>query len=439
MDDTDRAAALQSAVSGAAAYSPAAEARWVPEPDKRPGRTAFQRDRARVLHSAALRRLAGTTQVVAPMLSDFPRTRLTHSLECAQVGRELGAALGCDPDLVEVACLAHDLGHPPFGHTGEAALDRAAAACGGFEGNAQSLRILTRLEPKRFAPPEHDPAALAPRPGRSVGLNLTRAALDAATKYPWPHGQHQTDPRSPKYGVYADDLAVFQWLRSAAPPGRRCFEATVMDWSDDVAYSVHDVEDGLHAGHVAPVVLADRAERSELFRVAAGYAPDASAGEFGEALDRLQAEEWWPHSYDGSARGRARLKDATSQLIGRFCLAAERATRQRYGPGRLTRYAAELVVPRATRLECAVLKAVAVRYVMQRAEQEKLRSRQRIVIAELAEVLVRDAPYGLDAVFRVLFDEAEDDRGRLRAVIDQIASLTDASALALHRTLVRQS
>lgn len=438
MDDTDQAAVARAGVNGAAAYDPAAEARWVPEPDKRPGRTAFQRDRARVLHSAALRRLAGTTQVVAPMLSDFPRTRLTHSLECAQVGRELGAALGCDPDLVEVACLAHDLGHPPFGHTGEAALDQAAQACGGFEGNAQSLRILTRLEPKRFAPRVDAPARLAPWPGRSVGLNLTRATLDAATKYPWVRGEHPTEPDSRKYGVYAEDLAVFRWVRAAAPPGRRCFEATVMDWSDDVAYSVHDVEDGLHAGHVDPAALTSPAERAELFRVAAAYAPGAAEEEFAQALDRLQAQEWWPHTYDGSAHDRARLKDATSQLIGRFCLAAERATRERYGPGRLTRYRAELVVPHPTRVECAVLKAVAVRYVMQRAEQAELRARQRVVIAELAEVLVREAPNGLDPVFHALFEEAEDDRARLRAVVDQIASLTDASALTLHRSLVQE-
>ncbi|MFH8632663.1 deoxyguanosinetriphosphate triphosphohydrolase [Streptomyces lydicus] len=418
-------------------YTPADTERWVPEPDKRPGRTAFQRDRARVLHSAALRRLAGKTQVVTPGAHTHawdatPRTRLTHSLECAQVGRELGAALGCDPDLVETACLAHDLGHPPFGHNGEQALNEVAASCGGFEGNAQSLRLLARLEPKRFVS----------APGGtvlSVGLNLSRAALDAATKYPWPRGGHPIDPGSRKFGVYEDDLPVFGWFRQGTPDGAQSFEAQVMDWSDDVAYSVHDVEDGLHAGHLDPNVLLADPERAEIFAVAAErYAPGAGDAELAAALDRLLEQEWWPHGYDGSALAQARLKDATSQLIGRFCLAAEAATRVRWGSGRLTRYGAELVVPAETRLECAVLKAVADRYVMQRPDQEALRADQRIVIAELAEALLARAPDGLDPQFRSLFDAAPDDTARMRAVIDQIAALTDLSARSLHARLTRR-
>jgi dGTPase len=255
-------------------YDAAAQERWVEEPPKRAGRTAFERDRARVLHSAALRRLAAKTQVVVPWESDFPRTRLTHSLECAQVGRELGKALGCDPDLVEAACLAHDLGHPPFGHTGEAALDELAQDCGGFEGNAQSLRILTRLEAKAFAPD-----------GRSVGLNLTRATLDAACKYPWPRDAERGT--GGKYGVYDDDLAVFDWLRADGVGERRCLEAQVMDWSDDVAYSVHDVEDAVFAGHLRLDLLTDRGDRAALLELCAQRRPDAGEGELEAALDRL--------------------------------------------------------------------------------------------------------------------------------------------------------
>lgn len=440
MERENRPAAVATAHPGPyERYGPYGSAdleRYVPEPDKRPGRTAFQRDRARVLHSAALRRLAGKTQVVDPGASGAavtdtsPRTRLTHSLECAQVGRELGAALGCDPDLVETACLAHDLGHPPFGHNGELVLAEFAADCGGFEGNAQSLRLLTRIEPKRFV--------AAPEGGVvSVGLNLTRAALDAATKYPWPRGGHPTAPGSPKFGVYEDDLPVFGWLRDGAPGDRRCFEAQVMDWADDVAYCAHDVEDALQAGHIDPRALRSAADRAEVFGCAAArYAPPGTdPAELAAALDRLLDQPWWPHRYDGSALDQARLKDAASQLIGRFCLAAESATRERYGTARLTRYGAELVVPHEQRLESAVLKAVADRYVMQRAAQARRRAEQRVVIGELAQTLLERAPYGLDPQFRALFEAAADDRGRRRAVVDQIASLTDAAATALHARL----
>ena len=403
-------------------YDGQAEERWVAEPVKRPGRSAFERDRARVLHSAALRRLAAKTQVVVPWESDFPRTRLTHSLECAQIGRGLGDTLGCDPDLVEAACLAHDLGHPPFGHTGEWALDEVAKACGGFEGNAQSLRILTRLEAKTFSPD-----------GRSVGLNLSRATLDASCKYPWTRSADS--PGEGKFGVYDDDLAVFGWLRAGAPDNRRCLEAQVMDWADDVAYSVHDLEDALYAGHLRLGHLTDRDERAALLEQCAQRCPGVSVGEIDAALDRLLALPYWPASYDGSQRALAALKNATSQLIGRFCQAAEQATRAAYGDQPLTRYAADLVVPTDVRLECEVLKAVAARYVMESSAAATRYAQQRELMHELVEAVAAGAPETLDRTLRPDHQAADDDAGRLRVVLDHVASLTDPSAVETHRRL----
>jgi predicted deoxyguanosinetriphosphate triphosphohydrolase len=404
--------------------------RWAPEPSKRPGRTAFERDRARVLHSAALRRLAAKTQVFEPGAGapHSPRTRLTHSLECAQVGRELGKALGCDPDLVEAACLSHDIGHPPFGHNGEAALDALARSRddhrGGFEGNAQSLRILTRLEPKSFAPDG------PPLHGRAVGLNLTRATLDASMKYPWPKRDGER-----KYGFYDDDAEVAAWVRDQAPEGRPCFEAQVMDWSDDVAYSVHDLEDALIAGHVRLPQLADRAELAAVYSSAARWYSDAEPAELEERFRVLRAEPYWPRDYDGSGRALAALKNLTSELIGRFCRAAERATREAYGDGPLTRYAADLIVPRAERLECAVLKAIAAHYVMGRASHEETQARQRELVTELVHGLSEGAPGALEPIFQAAYKAAPDDAARSRVIIDQVASLTDTSATAWYQAI----
>lgn len=397
--------------------------RWVAEPPKNRSRSAFERDRARVLHSFALRRLAAKTQVVQPGVSDFPRTRLTHSLECAQIGRELGRGLGCDPDLVEAACLAHDLGHPPFGHNGETALDAAAQACGGFEGNAQSLRLLTRLEGKTLT-----------ADGRGAGLNLTRATLDATVKYPWERGR---GPSTRKYNAYADDADVFAWVRAGAPPERRCFEAQVMDWADDVAYSVHDVEDGLYAGLVQLDALRSPVERLRVCEIAAERYCDAEQAELAETFDALLEQPFWPDSYDGDLRSLAALKNLTSELIGRFCRAAERATRAVYGPAPLTRYTAELVVPRQQLLECALLKAVAAHFVMARTEAREYQARERRVIAELVDAVSSGAPHTLDPPFRADHAAAPDDAAALRVVIDQISSLSDTSALAWHARLLR--
>ncbi|MDS1271219.1 deoxyguanosinetriphosphate triphosphohydrolase [Lipingzhangella sp. LS1_29] len=420
--------------------------RRVSEPAKSDGRSPFERDRARVLHSFSLRRLAAKTQVVQPGVSDFPRTRLTHSLECAQIGRELGSRLGCDPDLVEAACLAHDLGHPPFGHNGEAALDAAARDCGGFEGNAQSLRLLTRLESKVLDPD-----------GASAGLNLTRATLDATVKYPWTCAQTRTATRGPaaagKFGCYTEDIAVLDWIRAHAPHGRRCLEAQVMDWADDVAYSVHDVEDGLYAGMILPETLDSDSERQHLAELAARSLAESAPGlgapllddagrppgteELRQVLEDLLGEPFWPRQMAGDLRSLARLKDLTSALIGRFCGAAERATlaRQRAEAQEWGRYTAELIVPRRQVLECALLKAIAVRYVLGRDGAREHQEWERGIVTELVAAVAHGAPATLDPALRPGYVAAGDDAAALRVVIDQVASLTDTSALAWHREL----
>jgi len=399
-------------------------ARRVREPAKRAqiaagavARSEFERDRARVLHSQALRRLAATTQVVAAGEEDFPRTRLTHSLEVAQIGRELGAALGCDPDLVDAAGLAHDLGHPPYGHNGETALDAVARPCGGFEGNAQTLRALTRLEAKILAPD-----------GAPAGLNLTRAVLDATVKYPWPRREGER-----KFGVYADDRPAFDWVRAGAPDGRRCLEAQVMDWADDVAYSVHDVEDGVHAGHVK----IDALDRAAVCELAAESYSSEPAGDLAAALDDLLDRPVLRDlaDYDGSRGTQVALKRATSELTGRFVSAAVAATRERAGDGPLRRYAADLVVPRRVAAECALLKAVAGRYVMNRRDVTTVQSRQRELLTELIVLLTDRAPAALDPALRPDWLAAPDDAARLRVVVDQVAGLTDLSAPAWHARL----
>jgi dGTPase len=399
--------------------------RFVPERAKAApssGRTAFQRDRARVLHSSALRRLAAKTQVVEVGRADFPRTRLTHSLECAQIGRELGAALGCDPDLVDAACLAHDLGHPPFGHNGEHALAEFAAPCGGFEGNAQSLRLLTRLEAKI--------------PG--AGLNLTRATLDATLKYPW-LAPVAAGKAAGKYGCYDDDAEVFAWIRDGAPAGRPCFEAQIMDWADDVAYSVHDLEDGLHSGLITLENLKDDQQKSTVAELTlAEYCPPGSVklGELREVFDRLLKLDCWPDSFDGAPQTAAAVKNLTSELIGRFCGAVRQATREReQGRGsssRPVRLMANLEVPRQQRLECALLKGVTAFYVMGRAGAVASQARERAVLSELAQALAATAPMSLDPMYRPAYEAASTDASRLRVIVDQVASLTDTSALAWH-------
>ncbi|MEM6528429.1 MAG: deoxyguanosinetriphosphate triphosphohydrolase [Chloroflexota bacterium] len=190
-----------------------------PEPQYR---TAFQRDRDRIVHAAAFRRLEYKTQVFVNDVGDYYRTRLTHTLEVAQIGRTLARALGVNEDLVETICLAHDLGHPPFGHAGEDVLDRLMADHGGFNHNHQTYRVVTEIE-RRY--------------DRWPGLNLTLETLEGIAR-------HET-----RY-----DMSRVAGL----PPGvRGSIEAQIADVADELAYNAHDLDDGLTSGLISPDDMAD--------------------------------------------------------------------------------------------------------------------------------------------------------------------------------------
>ena len=381
------------------------------EPDHR---SDFDRDRARVQHSAALRRLADKTQVVGPRDGDTPRTRLTHSLEVAQIARGIGSELGLDPDLCEVAGLTHDIGHPPYGHNGERALNELAVDCGGFEGNAQNLRILSKLEPKTLDDN-----------GRSVGLNLTRAVLDASCKYPRtrtnPDGTHNR-----KYSAYDSEADVLAWLREGHDDDLPPMEAQVMDWSDDIAYSVHDVEDAVVSGRMSFTVLWDLVELASLAEKgsqAFGGTPDAllAAADRLRQLDVIGAAADFNHSL----RGYVDLKRMTSELVGRYVGAAVTATAEA-AERPVGRQHGRLTVPDHAQAEVTLLKTVAVLYVMDKPVHQQRQERQRERIYRVHDYLLAGAPGTLDPMYRQWYEEAETHAQRQRVVIDQIASMTEA-------------
>ncbi|MGB3413533.1 MAG: deoxyguanosinetriphosphate triphosphohydrolase [Microbacteriaceae bacterium] len=392
-------------------------------------RSDFARDRARILHSSALRRLSAKTQVLSPTAGvDFARNRLTHTLEVAQVGRELASALNLDPDIVDAACLAHDLGHPPFGHNGEQALNDWSQEFGGFEGNAQSLRLLSRLEPK-----------VVDETGQSYGLNLTRASLDASIKYPWYANDAVDDPSGrQKFGVYQDDRDVFEWMREGAPLGRSCIEAQVMDLSDDIAYSVHDFEDAIFGGYINLEEYLDQDVRQELINSILSWVGDGfTSDDISAALERMQESAYWLLSFDGSRWAQAKLKNLTSQLIGRFVQGSLNATRAQYPDALLHRYNATIILPAELRAEIAVLKGIVAAFVMKKAERQPIYLEQRALLSSILDHHWRTEGRDLDAGFAGDFAEAATDAEKKRVIVDQVASLTDQTAMNFEQQLGR--
>jgi dGTPase len=386
-------------------------------------RSDFQRDRGRIIHSSGFRRLAQKTQVLSPTSGvDFARNRLTHSLEVAQVGREIGLALGLDPDIVDAACLAHDLGHPPFGHNGESAVAAWATPWGGFEGNAQTFRALTRIEPKVFE------ASGSPR-----GLNLTRASLDASTKYPWfiDHAVVEGESRL-KFGVYDDDREVFEWLRLGMPERHVTIEGQVMDLADDIAYSVHDFEDAIVGGYIRPEDLFGDHGKDHVLHSSVSWAGESlDADQIERAYSRLSELDTWPTVFDGSRVAYSRLKNFTSAAIGRFASSVSK-TQLADRDGLPERYRWSLEVPAETRAEIALLKGIVARAVMSHETRQPIYRHQRELLTELLDALWAGEARDLDPVFAHDFQRAEGEWAKRRVIVDQVAALTDQAAIVLH-------
>jgi dGTPase len=302
-------------------------------------RNVFQVDRDRLLYSLSFRRLAEVTQVVSAGEGNVFHNRLTHSLKVSQVARRIAETLIAsveenpkykyiseflNPDVVEAAALAHDLGHPPFGHVAEKALDLIARdnqLSDGFEGNAQTFRILTRLEPHRT---------------EYLGLDLTRATLNATIKYPWyraRRGVPNCEKRSKKFSIYDLDRDAFNFVRPPDPNGNQSdqptLEAKIMELADDITYSVHDLEDFYLAGLIPLDVVAESDEEFQIFY----QSWCESDGELGvnsqktELRDELSAllQAYVPdraNSNPGSTEQLAHVRRASSILIQSFVQSA---------------------------------------------------------------------------------------------------------------------
>jgi len=406
--------------------------------DPTDSRTPAQKDRDRLLYTSSLRRLAQVTQVVAADVSHVFHNRLTHSFQVAQVGRRLAERLlalhgdlvllsdGLDPDVVEAACYAHDLGHPPFGHIAEEELnDLAGTDIDGFEGNAQSFRIITKLA-------QHSPL--------HRGLDLSRATLAAVLKYPWLKGQNPD--KQNKWGAYGSEDKDFDFaIELKGRTNERTLEAQLMDWADDITYSVHDLDDFYRAHKIPLHLLAERKyeHEREVFLEAAlrrhpqrtGFWADPKSlrESFNEVMIGL-----FPLSdqYGGTWKERAALREFTSQLIGRYIGGT---TLKNHGG------ICELQIDDHLQLEVTMLKELTWTYVIEAPSLVSQQFGQRQAIRKLFEIYSEASRHERNrslfpAYYREAIEEAGKDAKRTkRTVIDLIAGMTEAQALAMHNRL----
>lgn len=387
-------------------------------------RSAFQIDRDRIIHTGAFRRLQNKTQVFFSGEYDFYRTRLTHSIEVAQIGRSLcdrlnrtspllGPDCRIDPDLVEAACLSHDIGHPPFGHTGERTLHRLMEPYGGFEGNAQTLRILTEI---LFGPDR--------------GMNPTRALIDGVLKYKTLHGEI---PAQRNHFLYAEQARFLDFATGGAAfpdalaPGERrnafrSVECRIMDWADDTAYSLNDIADGIQAGFIH----ADRVER---------WAETRSLTESQTALvDEL---------LDAIRRGR--VESTVGKKIGRFIAAAELEETDGFLAERSARHRYRLAIDPEVAEACALYKDLALDLVFRSQQLQQLDRKSDYILSRLFDVfaelyIVPDRPGR--GHYRLLSDEEEalvfsqpGEAARARVVCDVLAKMTDGIATRTYKRL----
>lgn len=408
--------------------------------DRAPG----ARDRDRILYSSAFRRLAGVTQVITPDDSFIVHNRLTHSLKVAQVGRRIAETLtrksarlaeeygGINPDVVEAAGLAHDLGHPPFGHIAEKELDRLACAKDnpdGFEGNAQSFRVLTRLAVRQ----------------QVDGLNLTRATLNAVLKYPWYRDPHDT-LKNRKWGAYKNDKKAFEFARDGAPAELKSVEAEIMDWADDITYALHDVEDFFRAG----LIPLDRLQGSgdelrrfsdEVFErtnVTKASRRDELRAAFINALRDFAPRE----PFGGTPQHRRILRNFISQGVTRYShaisLAEKRKPQARY-----------VTIDKTMADEVLMLKQLTWHYVIRNPALAAQQQGQRTIIQTLFKILCKAAeapendprrdilPFSTrESLQRVRKDKRVNlPLERTRLVVDLIAGMSDVQAIRTYQKL----
>ena len=366
--------------------------RLVKEPESTT-RTAYQRDRDRVIHAAAFRRLKYKTQVFVFHEGDYYRTRLSHSLEVAQIARSLARALDLNEDLAEALALAHDLGHPPFGHAGEHALEEAMKDFGGFDHNAQTLRILTKLE-QHYA--EFD------------GLNLTWETLEGVVKHNGPLiGANAEAPLPASIAEYntLNDLELASWPSA---------EAQVAALSDDIAYNNHDIDDGLRAG---------------LFSVEDLHALPLVGPTFKAVAER----------YPGLERSRL-IHESIRRMIDRMASDLIEETRRRAAEARVANPAdvralgAPLVgFSEAMRAHDKALKAFLFERMYRHYRVNRMSSKARRIVRELFDLFHRE-PECLPGEWRQLAG-APQSTTTARVVADYIAGMTDRFALDEHSRL----